>query len=48
MVEIGPSQGAAVSQMMTDAGLLHVSVIPDMDARDRVVIGQKKHVKRPI
>lgn len=38
--EIGPSQGAAVAQMMTDAGLHHVTTIPDLDGRDRVVSAQ--------
>lgn len=37
MVEIGPSQGAAVSELMTRAGLRDVRVISDLDGRDRVV-----------
>jgi len=37
--EIGPRQGAAVSRMMREAGFADVSVIPDLDGRDRVVIG---------
>ncbi|MGH1413240.1 MAG: peptide chain release factor N(5)-glutamine methyltransferase [Pelagimonas sp.] len=41
MVEIGPSQGGAVAAMMQAAGFAQVSVIPDLDGRDRVVIGVK-------
>ncbi len=40
-VEIGPSQGQAVSRMMTEAGLQDVRIVPDFDDRDRVVLGQK-------
>lgn len=40
IVEIGPTQGGAVSQMMTRAGLCHVTVISDLDGRDRVVSAQ--------
>lgn len=40
MVEIGPTQGAAVSGMFREAGLENVCVRPDLDQRDRVVIGQ--------
>lgn len=38
--EIGPTQATAVAQMMMQAGLQHVTVIPDLDGRDRVVSGQ--------
>ncbi len=41
MVEIGPTQGAAVSGMMQAAGLLNVEIRTDLDGRDRVVLGQK-------
>ncbi len=41
LVEIGPTQGSAVAQMMSAAGLIDVKVIPDLDGRDRVVCGQK-------
>jgi release factor glutamine methyltransferase len=41
VVEIGASQGGAVSKMFSLAGLRSVRVIPDMDGRDRVVIGVK-------
>ncbi|MGR3616664.1 MAG: peptide chain release factor N(5)-glutamine methyltransferase [Paracoccaceae bacterium] len=37
LVEIGPTQGAAVSRLFTDAGLSHVSLVQDLDGRDRVV-----------
>lgn len=37
MVEIGPTQGAAVAEMMHEAGLSAVTVLPDLDGRDRVV-----------
>jgi release factor glutamine methyltransferase len=40
MVEIGPTQGAAVSQLMRGVDLRNVSVVPDLDGRDRVVYGQ--------
>lgn len=40
-VEIGASQGAAVSQMMTVADLQNVRVVADLNGRDRVVLGQK-------
>ncbi|MCG7623398.1 peptide chain release factor N(5)-glutamine methyltransferase [Epibacterium sp. Ofav1-8] len=41
MVEIGPTQGAAVAQMMRAQGLVDVVVLPDLDGRDRVVSGRK-------
>lgn len=41
MVEIGPSQGAAVVAMFGAAGLVCVQIRHDLDARDRVVLGQK-------
>lgn len=37
LVEIGPTQGAAVSALFTAAGLEAVSVLRDLDGRDRVV-----------
>lgn len=42
MVEIGPTQGEAVSRLMKDAGLIHVGVVPDLDGRARVVTGRAK------
>lgn len=41
LVEIGPTQGAAVADLFTAAGLQAVRVLPDMDGRDRVVTGEK-------
>ncbi len=41
MVEIGPSQGDAVSEMFTNAGLGEVEIRRDLDGRDRVVVGKK-------
>ena len=41
MVEIGPSQGAAVAGLFVKAGLVAVRVLPDMDGRDRVVAAAK-------
>lgn len=43
LVEIGPTQGAAVSQMLRAAGLINVEVLLDLDGRDRVVVGHKPH-----
>lgn len=41
MVEIGPTQAAAVSLMMQDAGFAGVGIRSDLDGRDRVVFGHK-------
>lgn len=41
MVEIGPSQGTAVRRLFEAAGFQSLSVLQDMDGRDRCVIGQK-------
>ncbi len=41
VVEIGASQGGAVSKLFAGAGLRNVQVIPDMDGRDRVVVGTR-------
>lgn len=40
MVEIGPTQGAAVAGFLTAAGFMTVQILPDLDGRDRVVVGQ--------
>ena len=40
LVEIGPTQASAVKVMMEKAGLGRVKVIPDLDGRDRVVVGE--------
>jgi len=37
MVEIGPRQGSAVSGLFAEVGLVDISVLPDIDGRDRVV-----------
>ncbi len=42
MVEIGPTQGGAVTEMMTAAGMVNVEIRRDLDGRDRVVLGQKR------
>lgn len=39
MFEIGPTQAAAVSSMMRHAGFERLRVVPDLDGRDRVVVG---------
>jgi release factor glutamine methyltransferase len=41
LVEIGPTQGAAVSRLFADAGLERVAVHPDLDGRDRVVSARR-------
>ncbi len=41
MVEIGPTQGAAVVGMFEAAGLAQVGIRRDLDGRDRVVLGRK-------
>lgn len=40
--EIGPTQAAAVSAMMEVAGFSDITVIPDLDGRDRVVSGKNR------
>jgi release factor glutamine methyltransferase len=42
MVEIGPQQGAPVTALFADAGLHGIQILPDLDGRDRVVMGQLK------
>lgn len=39
LVEIGPTQGAAVSALFAAAGLGNIAVLGDFDGRDRVVAG---------
>lgn len=41
MVEIGWQQGPDVAALFEHAGLTNVAIKPDLDGRDRVVIGQK-------
>lgn len=40
LLEIGPTQGQAVSAMLAKAGLTNITIRPDMDGRDRVVCAQ--------
>lgn len=42
IVEIGPTQGAAVQGLMAKAGFGHCQLFQDMDGRDRVVLAQKR------
>ncbi len=42
MVEIGPTQGAAVAALFAAAGLEDVTVHPDLDRRDRVVTARMR------
>ena len=39
LFEIGPTQGAAVAELMRKSGLERVTILPDLDGRDRVVSG---------
>lgn len=41
LLEIGPTQGQAVSAMLAAQGLTRIRVLPDMDGRDRVVAAEK-------
>lgn len=41
VVEIGPTQGAAVSRLFAEAGLERIAVHPDLDGRDRVVAARR-------
>ena len=41
LVEIGPTQGAAVSALFAAQGLQDIRILPDMDGRDRVVAAVK-------
>ena len=42
IVEIGWTQGAEVVMMMQQAGLCDVRILPDLDGRDRLVLGSRK------
>ena len=37
LMETGPRQAAAVSRILTDAGIVVTAILPDLDGRDRVV-----------
>lgn len=39
--EIGPTQGAAVSELLAAQGFERIEIRRDLDGRDRVVIGRK-------
>lgn len=41
IVEIGPSQGAAVAALFAAQGLTDIRILPDLDGRDRVVSARK-------
>lgn len=41
LVEIGPTQGLAVSRLFAAEGLTDIRILPDMDGRDRVVCATK-------
>ena len=41
LVEIGPTQGAAVRSLFDQAGLVDIAVHPDLDGRDRVVAAKR-------
>ncbi|WP_349037849.1 peptide chain release factor N(5)-glutamine methyltransferase [Pseudotabrizicola sp. 4114] len=40
LLEIGPTQAAAVAQLLAQAGLRQIRVLSDLDGRDRVVAAQ--------
>ncbi len=42
MVEIGPTQARAVSDLFQKAGLVNIATHPDIDGRDRVVVAQRR------
>lgn len=44
LVEIGPSQAAAVAQLFQNAGLVEIAVLPDLDGRDRVVCAKAPRI----
>jgi release factor glutamine methyltransferase len=41
LLEIGPTQGAAVSELLAGQGLTSIRILPDLDGRDRVVCAEK-------
>jgi release factor glutamine methyltransferase len=43
LLEIGPTQAAAVSDMLARQGLQNIRVLQDLDQRDRVVAAEKPH-----
>jgi len=47
LVEIGPTQGAAVAELFAAEGFQDMTVLPDMDGRDRVVSAVKFGARSP-
>lgn len=41
LVEIGPTQGGEVARLFAEGGLADISVLPDLDGRDRVVSARR-------
>lgn len=41
LLEIGPTQGAAVAALCDAAGLAGIAILPDLDGRDRVVLARR-------
>jgi len=48
MVEIGPTQGTAVTALFAAQGLTDIRILPDLDGRDRVVIARKPGNPAPV
>jgi release factor glutamine methyltransferase len=48
MVEIGPTQGAAVAALFAAQGLTDIRILPDLDGRDRVVIARQPGKPAPV
>ena len=44
MVEVGATQGPTVADLLTGQGFAKVAIRPDLDGRDRVVMGQKPRI----
>ena len=42
MVEIGPTQGSAVASLFEKVGFYRIACLPDLDGRDRVVVGYRR------
>ena len=40
VLEIGPTQASDVLKLLADAGLVGLRIVPDLDRRDRVIIGR--------
>jgi release factor glutamine methyltransferase len=46
LLEIGPTQGPAVSTLLKKQGLTGIRILPDLDGRDRVVCAEKPRSNR--